>query len=347
MTFVFSRRSLSKRDEKRRTERKDKYPARELQTMAITRYLFASDLHASNLAFRKFISVAIQYKVNVAVTDELTGKFIIPALQQKDGSVQFMFRDETVTARTEAERKSEENKAGNVGNYVHYCTPDEYEELKSKAGALDELFKNKASERLRQWTTLAEEKLKGKVDTVIMIPGNDDEPYIDDVLAESTWVLNPEGKVIKLLGNEVLSLGLANMTPWKCPRDVEEDVLEKHLEKLSAQVTDWIHAIMITHCPPYDTKIDMAPKLDEKFNVVYSGGAPVMIPVGSTSVRKVIEKYQPLLGLHGHLHEGKGIDHMGRTTLINSGSEYYKGLLSAALVNLEDDRVKGYMFLIT
>ena len=315
--------------------------------MAITRYLFASDLHASDLAFRKFVSVALQYKVNVAVTDELTGKFIIPALKQKDGSVQFQFRDETVTARTDAERKSEENKAANVGNYVYYCTPEEYEEMKTKKGGQDELFKNLVSERLRRWAVFAEEKLKGKVDTVIMMPGNDDEPYIDDVLAESKWITNAEGKVMKLGGNEVFATGMANMTPWKCPRDVEEDVLEAHLEKLAAQVTDWKHAIIITHCPPYDTKIDKAPKLDEKFNVVYSGGAPVMIPVGSTSVRKIIEKYQPLLGLHGHLHEGKGIDHIGRTTLINSGSEYYKGLLSAALVNLEDDKVKGYMFLIT
>jgi len=318
-----------------------------MQLMAITRYLFASDMHASDLAFRKFISVALQYKVNVAVTDELTGKFIIPALKQKDGSVQFVFRDETVTARTEAEQKTEENKAANVGNYVYYCTPEEYEEMKSGTEGQDKLFKTLVCERLRRWTKFAEEKLKGKVDAVIMMPGNDDEPYLDDVLAESKWITNPDGKVIKLLGNEVLASGLANMTPWKCPRDVEEDVLEQELEKLCAQITDWKHAIMITHCPPYDTKIDKAPKLDAKFNVVYSGGSPVMIPVGSTSVRKVVEKYQPLLGLHDHLHEGKGIDHIGRTTLINSGSEYYKGLLSAALVNLEDDKVKGYMFLIT
>jgi len=315
--------------------------------MAFTRYLFASDLHASDLAFRKFISVALQYKVNVAVTDELTGKFIIPALKQKDGSVQFQFRDETVTAKTNAEREAEEKKAGNVGNYFFYCTPEEYEELKTKTGALDEIFKQAASERLRKWTALAEEKLKGKIDALLMMPGNDDESYIDDILNESKFVTNLDGKVTKLLGNEVFASGLANMTPWKCPRDVEEDVLEKQLEGMCSKVTDWKHAIMITHCPPYDTKIDHAPKLDAKFNVVYSGGAPVMIPVGSTSVRKVIEKYQPLLGLHGHLHEGKGIDHIGRTTIVNSGSEYYKGLLSAALVNLEDDKVKGYMFLIT
>ena len=315
--------------------------------MAITRYLFASDLHASDLAFRKFISVAIQYHVDVAITDELTGKFIIPAIREKDGSVRFMFRDETVVAKNDAECKAEENKAANVGNYVYYCTPEEMEETKSKPEIMDELFKKVVCERLRNWTRLAEEKMKGKVNTVILMPGNDDEAYVDEVLAESDWVMNPDDKVVTLGGNEVLATGLANMTPWKCPRDVEEEVLEKHLIDLSAQVKDWKHAIVLTHCPPYDTKLDMAPKLDSKFNVVYAGGTPVMLPVGSTSVRKMIEKYQPLLGLHGHIHESKGIDHIGRTTVINSGSEYFKGLLSAALVNLEDDKVKGYMFLVT
>jgi uncharacterized protein len=315
--------------------------------MPITRYLFASDLHASDLAFRKFISVAIQYHVDVAVTDELTGKFIVPALKQNDGSIHFMFRDETVIAKNATEAKSEEAKASNVGNYVYYCTQEEHDELQSKPENQEALFKKLVTERLQHWMRLAEEKLKGKVKNVILMPGNDDESYVDHILGESDFVLNPDGKVITLGGNEVLSTGLANMTPWKCPRDVEEEVLEKHLAELSAQVKDWKHAIIIAHCPPYDTKLDKAPKLDGKFNVVYSGGAPVMIPVGSTSVRKLIEKYQPLLGLHGHIHEGKGIDHIGRTTVINSGSEYYKGLLSAALVNLEDDHVKGYMFLLT
>jgi len=315
--------------------------------MAITRYLFASDLHASDLAFRKFISVALQYHVDVAITDELTGKFIIPAIREKDGTVRFMFRDETVVAKNDAECKAEENKAANVGNYVYHCTPEEMEEVKSKPEVMNELFKKVVSERLRNWTKLAEEKMKGKVNTVILMPGNDDEAYVDEVLAESDWVLNPDDKVVTLGRNELLATGLANMTPWKCPRDVEEEVLEKHLVDLSAQVKDWKHAIVLTHCPPYDTKLDMAPKLDSKFNVVYAGGTPVMVPVGSTSVRKMIEKYQPLLGLHGHIHEGKGIDNIGRTRIINSGSEYFKGLLSAALVNLEDDKVKGYMFLVT
>jgi Icc-related predicted phosphoesterase len=152
--------------------------------------------------------------------------------------------------------------------------------------------------------------------------------------------------VLKLLGNEALATGRANMTPWKYPHDAEEDVLEAQLEKLAAQVTDWKYAITITHCPLYHMKIDKAPELDEKFNDVYSGGAPVMTPVGSTSVRKIIE-VSALTRITWAPAQRKGNDHIGRTTLINSSGEYYKGLLSAALMNLEDDKIKEHMFLIT
>jgi Icc-related predicted phosphoesterase len=80
---------------------------------------------------------------------------------------------------------------------------------------------------------------------------------------------------------------------------------------------------------------------------VYKGGGPVMVPVGSTSIRKIIETHQPLLTLHGHIHEAKGIERIGRTLCINPGSEYNKGMLSAVLVNLEGGKVKGHMFIVT
>jgi Icc-related predicted phosphoesterase len=315
--------------------------------MTFTRYLFASDLHASDIAFRKFVTAALQYRVDVAITSELTGKFIVPAVKYNDGTVQFMFRDEVVNARSEAERKVEEAKTANIGSYVYYCTKEEYDELKNKPSAVDDLFKKLTIERLRSWLNLANEKLRGKVKTVMMMPCNDDQYFVDDVLAESDWVINPEGKVLSLGRNEFFATGYCNMTPWKCPRDVGEEELESRLDSMCSQVKDWKNAVVHTHCPPYDTKIDNAPMLDENFKVVYKGGAPVMQPVGSTSVRKMVEKCQPLLGLHGHIHEGKGIDHIGKTTVINSGSEYHKGLLSGVLINLEDARMKGYMFIIS
>ena len=71
----------------------------------------------------------------------------------------------------------------------------------------------------------------------------------------------------------------------------------------------------------------------------------MMMSVGSHAVRSAIEKNQPLLGLHGHIHESKGIANIGRTLCINAGSEYSQGILRAAIVNLEKDKVKGYMLI--
>jgi Icc-related predicted phosphoesterase len=64
-----------------------------------------------------------------------------------------------------------------------------------------------------------------------------------------------------------------------------------------------------------------------------------MIPVGSTAVRKIIEKYQPLLGLHGHIHESAGFVRIGRTQCLNPGSEYAEGILRGFLVEIEGAKI--------
>jgi len=65
--------------------------------------------------------------------------------------------------------------------------------------------------------------------------------------------------------------------------------------------------------------------------------------VGSRAVRRVIEEVQPLLGLHGHIHESPGFRKLGRTLCVNVGSEYAEGILRAAIINLERGKVKGYL----
>jgi uncharacterized protein len=67
-------------------------------------------------------------------------------------------------------------------------------------------------------------------------------------------------------------------------------------------------------------------------------GEPKMIPVGSTAVRDAILKYQPMLALHGHIHESSGIRKLGTTTLVNPGSEYAEGILRGALIDLDPEK---------
>jgi uncharacterized protein len=70
------------------------------------------------------------------------------------------------------------------------------------------------------------------------------------------------------------------------------------------------------------------------------------MPVGSTAVRQIIEEVQPLLALHGHIHESRGATRIGRTVAINSGSEYNTGRIHGAVVRFDDEHVIGHQFVI-
>jgi Icc-related predicted phosphoesterase len=79
---------------------------------------------------------------------------------------------------------------------------------------------------------------------------------------------------------------------------------------------------------------------------VTKGGEAVEVPVGSHAVRQIIEEYQPLLALHGHIHESRGTARIGRTLCINSGSEYNTGRIHGVLVTLGDTEVLRHQFVV-
>ena len=64
------------------------------------------------------------------------------------------------------------------------------------------------------------------------------------------------------------------------------------------------------------------------------------------AVRQLIEEYQPLLALHGHIHESRGEARIGRTLCINSGSEYNSGRIHGVTVKLAPDEVVSHQFVI-
>ncbi|MFN2488514.1 MAG: metallophosphoesterase, partial [Actinomycetota bacterium] len=87
------------------------------------------------------------------------------------------------------------------------------------------------------------------------------------------------------------------------------------------------------HCPPYGSGLDDAPELTADMRPKYAGRSSM--PCGSTAVREAIEKGQPALSLHGHIHEAKGNTRIGRTLSINPGSSYEQGQLLGAVVDLD------------
>ena len=198
--------------------------------------------------------------------------------------------------------------------------------------------------RLGNPTLLSMASSMSDPNVVFGLSGNDDRFEIDPILNSSQYAVNPNDHVIELDDkHEMVSLGYSNITPWRCPRDIPEEELNKKIEALVTQVKNMPNCIFNFHCPPYDTGIDTAPHLDENLKPVFKAGEVEMIPVGSKSTRMAIEKNQPLLGLHGHIHESKGAFKIGRTICLNPGSEYSEGMLRGALVHLNDKGLKNYV----
>jgi Icc-related predicted phosphoesterase len=183
---------------------------------------------------------------------------------------------------------------------------------------------------------MAEERLRGTGVRILVSGANDDFYEVDQALARSEVIEDPNGRIVELDGGiEFMGVGYGNLTPWNCPRDVSEDELAGHIAGVADQVRDPARAIFSLHVPPFGSGLDFAPRLDAHLKMVMTGSGPEMIPVGSTAVRDAILKYQPMLSLHGHIHESKGVQWMGRTRVVNPGSEYAEGVLDGALVAID------------
>lgn len=144
--------------------------------------------------------------------------------------------------------------------------------------------------------------------------------------------------------HEMLSLSYSNITPWHSPREVTEEQLGEMLEQLRKQIKAPGRAVLNLHIPPHDTGIDEALQFDANLQVQTAVGHVKFASAGNTAVRALIVAMQPLLGLHGHIHEVPGFRKLGRTLVVNPGSEYGRGSLDGVLVTLERDRVKSHQF---
>jgi Icc-related predicted phosphoesterase len=302
------------------------------------RIFYASDIHGSDRCWRKFLNSAGFYSADALVLGaDLTGKAIVP-LVESGGTVRAQFLGSEHVLQTPEEVDALERRIADTGYYSHHCSEDEQAALRDDPSALHALFVRKIVERLEQWMALADERLEVPC---YVNAGNDDPGEVDGVIEASERVEFLEGRVVRMPnGMEMASCGYANLTPWNCPRDVPEDALGERLEQVVSQVEDPEFSLFNFHCPPYDSQIDQGPRLDESMRLRQTAGGIEMHAVGSTSCRAVIERYQPLMGLHGHLHESRGTVKIGRTVCVNPGSEYTEGVLRGALIDVHDRKRK-------
>lgn len=246
------------------------------------------------------------------------------------------------TARDDGELAQLERDIADVGYYSFVTSGDEADRLVGDEAARDELLERLMSERIEAWMELATERLGDSEVPLYLIPGNDDSFTIDPILGREGYTpVNADGRVLDIPGGlQLLSYGWSNETPWKTPREVTEDELYRRLSELADQVRDPRQAVFMIHVPPYDSGLDTAPILDENLRPTVSAGDILRGPVGSTAVRRLIEERQPLVGVHGHVHEAGGEYRLGATVCVNPGSEANNGILRGYLVDVADGRVE-------
>lgn len=313
--------------------------------MALTRIYFTSDVHGSEVCFLKFVNAAKTYRANVLILGgDVTGKMIVPIVDQPDGTFAATYLGTTRIMKTNEEREALEKTIRHSGYYPYRTNQAEVEKLLADKKSLDELFSGIMADGIKRWVTLAEERLKGTNVKCYVSPGNDDRFNIDEILKNSSVVQCPEDEVVWVdEHHEMITSAWTNPTPWNSPRETSEEKLTEIFERMLSKVTRMQNCIFNLHCPPFDTPLDEAPELDKTLKPVVRGGEMSMVHVGSKAVRQAIEKYQPFLGLHGHIHEARGFVRIGKTLCINPGSEYGEGVLRGALLNIDEKGLKSHL----
>lgn len=305
-----------------------------------TRLLFATDIHASDRCWLKFVNGAEFYQADILVMGgDCTGKAVVPIVSEGDGYRAEVFGHQHDLAKDDV--LAFEKRLADVGLYTYRTTQEDLDRVAnaSLASVVDDLFLELMRERLVRWMKIADERLAPRGTICYLALGNDDYPELEELLEEyATEHVRPCGeRVIRLTEqHEMLSVGYSNPTPWRTPREMSEDELLAHIDALALQVHDMPNCVFNLHVPPVNSRIDLAPKLDGQLKPMSKGGQLFMESVGSSATRISVERYQPLIALHGHIHESKGFVRLGRTPCVNPGSEYGDGVLTGVLVELQE-----------
>lgn len=313
------------------------------------RLFFATDIHGSERAFRKFVNAGKFYKVNALILGgDIIGKGVVPIIPLSGRRYGAILLGEQKVISGDSELDAFTSSLGAQGLYWRVMNEEEYLELQRDAFAVEKLFRELARERLEHWIELANERLNETELHLYMTGGNDDFPDVLEALdnLRGGHVVRGEGDLVELNSTySMVSLGLSNPTPWKTPREVSEVDLANLIDEAVIRINDFGHCVFNLHAPPINSSLDTAAKIDESQSppkLLLEHGRPIIFGAGSYAVRLAIEKFQPLLSLHGHIHESKGLTRIGKTLSINPGSEYAEGILCGAIVSLQDDRIQSY-----
>jgi uncharacterized protein len=310
------------------------------------RIFFATDVHGSEVCWRKFLNSGQHYQADVVILGgDMTGKALIPIINDGNGQWHATLLEHRSTLEGEEQVAEFEQAVIRRGYYPFRVDPDELQELAADEPRWHALFEEHMLATVKRWMEMADEKLSGTGIRIFVCPGNDDQLDVDDVIENARTVELGEGRVVDIDGFQMVSSGWANRTPWDTYREEDEPQLAERIQAMVSQVTaPPERTIFSLHCPPYNTGLDDAPELTKDMDLKDAGHA--VKPVGSTAVREAIEEFQPALSLHGHIHEARASRRLGRTLCINPGSSYEQGQLMGAVIDL-DGKKKVKRFVLT
>ena len=309
------------------------------------RIFFATDIHGSDVCWRKFLNAGAFHKADVLIMGgDMTGKAMVP-ISIGNGSWRVTLQEQEHVLSSEDEVAAMEKRIQDRGYYPIRLTQDEFDAWSADPTLVDTRFKAEMLGQVERWMALADERLAGKGTRCIVSPANDDIFEIDPIIDAAKLVDLGESNLIDLDGFSLVSTGWANPTPWNTFRELPEPELRARIDGLVANVPDRRRAIFNFHAPPFGSNLDNAPKIGADMR--YVSGGQALIPVGSHAIRDAILEYGPVLSLHGHIHEGRGAVKLGKTLSVNPGSTYEDGVLQAAIVDLDEKKaeVKRYLLI--
>ncbi len=297
----------------------------------LVRFFFATDIHGSDRCFRKFLAAARVYDAHALILGgDIAGKAIVPMTRSSNGRI-IIGGEGQAESVDEQDSDAAISRIKDAGLYPRFCTAGEYERLGSDIEYREKVFDEVIAEQVGVWCELASERLDESV-RLIITPGNDDPFVIDDILRGASRVECPERELLELGPVTLASLGNTNVTPWDTPREFSEDELAEQIDDMLSTATGDRKLVFNFHCPPKDSGLDTAAKLDENLAPVVVAGHIVNAPAGSSAVRDAIDRYRPVVGLHGHIHESAGVWRHAGTICLNPGSDYGSGVLKGAVV---------------
>ncbi|MEO8273409.1 MAG: metallophosphoesterase [Chloroflexota bacterium] len=314
-----------------------------------TRIFYATDVHGSERTWKKFLNAAKFYGADVLVMGgDVMGKLAIPIIREAGGTYRATIHGRVERVGSEAEVEGLRRRIGDLGFYDVVMDQDEYLATQADPERVERLFVRLAIDRLERWIDLAETRLAGTGVKLYATGGNDD---LDEVMAtldrpDAQSFVACEDRAVPIDDDHVMvSMPYVNPTPWKTPREADEAELEAKIDTVIAGIGDHRNVIFNFHAPPKDSTLDTCPMLDASTDPpsqIVRGGQPVLYGAGSTAIRTAVERHQPLLGLHGHIHESQAAARLGRTLCVNPGSEYGEGVLRGCLITLRDGKAPSF-----